>query len=416
MIRPSTPTPKNLRSLKLSFFDQGAPRICVPIMFHYLPSSECNREGIIKNCDKLQKSLAETLTNFYPLAGRFREDEFSIHCNDEGVEYVESKVNTDLADFLREGPKIEPLDDLLPQMDQPSSPLLGVQVNVFNSDAFTLATFINEWAQTCRTGTTTEGCLPSFGQLSSIFPAKALSGPQFSPPSNRGPKIITKRFVFDALAIAKLKERINSSATFMRPTRVVVVMSLIWKVLLRISLAKYGHSRDSSFLFPINLRGRSNLASLEHAQGNFYVTVAATLEAIELRRELNDFVNSIGSTAGDTSLSIGKASVDEIISLSIKWGTEIINKLGQGDEMDIYASTSWCRFPWYEADFGWGKPIWVSSVGRTFEVICLFDTKNSEGIEAWVSLKENEMIGFEKNRDILSSTSKVAFDSSIWIK
>ncbi|XP_060167905.1 acetyl-CoA-benzylalcohol acetyltransferase-like [Lycium barbarum] len=430
MMKPSTPTPNHLQSLSLSFFDQGAPRIYVPILFHYLPSSEWNNEGITERCDKLQKSLAETLTNFYPLAGRFREDEFSIHCNDEGVEYVESKINTDLTEFLREGPKIEPLEDLLPKMDKLSSPLLGVQVNIFNcgglviaiqishvaADAFTLATFLNEWAQASLTGTTTKYCLPRFSHLSSLFPTRVLSGPQFSPPSNIGPKIVTKRFVFDALAISKLKDRINSSATFTRPTRVVAVMSLIWKVLVGISSAKHGHSRDSCFLFPINLRGKSNLPSLEHALGNFYVTVVATLEANQLRKELNDFVNSIGSTARDTSLSIGKASVDEIISLSINCGTEIINKFGQGDKMDIYACTSWCRFPWYEVDFGWGKPIWVSSVGRPFEIISLFDTKSGDGIEAWVSLKENDMAEFERDPDILSSTSKEAFDSSIWIK
>ncbi|KAJ8572504.1 hypothetical protein K7X08_009015 [Anisodus acutangulus] len=428
MIRPSTPTPNHLQSLNLSFFDQGAPRIYVPILFHYLPASECNREGIIERCDKLQKSLAETLTNFYPLAGRFSEDELSIHCNDEGVEYVESKVNADLAEFLHQGPKnIELLDDLLPKMDQPSSPLLGVQVNIFNcgglviaiqishivADAFTLATFLNEWAQTSLTGTTTKGCFPSFSHLSSLFPARVLSGPQFSPPSNIGPKIVTRRFVFDALAIVKLKDIINSSAIFTRPTRVVVVMSLIWKVLVGISSAKLGYSRDSCFLFPINLRGKSNLPSLEHALGNFYVTVVATLEANQLRNELNDFVSAIGCTARDTSVSIGKASIDDIISLAINCGTEVVNKLGQGDEMDIYASTSWCRFPWYEVDFGWGKPIWVSSVGRTFEVISLFDTKNGDGIEAWVSLKENDMAEFERDPNILSSTSKVA---SMWIK
>ncbi|KAK6805475.1 hypothetical protein RDI58_003260 [Solanum bulbocastanum] len=71
---------------------------------------------------------------------------------------------------------------------RPSSPLLGVQVNVFNcgglvmgiqilhivSDAFTLATFVNEWAYTSLTGTT-KYCLPiSFGHLSSLFPTRML--------------------------------------------------------------------------------------------------------------------------------------------------------------------------------------------------------------------------------------------------
>ncbi|MCD7449652.1 hypothetical protein HAX54_000882 [Datura stramonium] len=420
MVKPSTPTPNHLRSLKLSFFDQGAPRMYVPILFHYLPTSE---GSIAERCDKLQKSLSQTLTKFYPLAGRFSEDEFTIHCNDEGVEYLETKVNADLAVFLYQGPNnIEVLDDLLPT-DMPSSPLLGIQVNIFNcgglvmginishilADGFTLGTFVKEWSHISQTGTTKD-CLPSFGGFSSLFPTRVLSGPQFSAPSNKDPNIITKRFVFDALAIAKLKNRTNSSATFTRPTRVVVVLSLIWKVLVGISSAKHGHSRESSLLFPINLRGKSNLSSLEHALGNFYVTVVATLEAKQ-RKELNDFVNVVGSTTRDISANIGKASIDDITSLSITYGTEVVNKLGQKD-VDNYPSTSWCRFPWYEADFGWGKPSWVSSVSKNYEGISLIDTKSGDGIEAWIGLKEKDMADFERDPDILSFTSKAAFDSS----
>ncbi|MCD7449650.1 hypothetical protein HAX54_000880 [Datura stramonium] len=429
MVKPSTPTPNHLRSLKLSLFDQMAPHIFVPILFHYLPSSECNTDGITdQRCDKLQKSLAQTLTKFYPLAGRFCKDDLSIHCNDEGVEYVESKVNADLAEFLHQGLRIELLNDLLPT-DLPSNLLLRLQVNVFScggiviginishilADGFTLGSFVKEWAHISQTGTT-NGCLPSFGHLLLLFPPTELSGSQVSLPSNIGPKIVTRRFVFDALAIAELKDRINSSATFTRPTRLVVVLSFIWKVLVSNSSAKHGHSRGSSLLFPINLRGKSNLSSLEHALGNLYVTVVASLEENQLRKELNDFVNVVGSTTRDTSACIAKASIDDITSMFVSCGTEVVNKLGLGDTIDIYPSTSWCRFPWYEADFGWGKPFWVSSVSKPFEVIILNDTKDGDGIEAWVSLKENEMIEFEKDPDILSYTSKVAFDSSMWIK
>ncbi|XP_070007643.1 acetyl-CoA-benzylalcohol acetyltransferase-like [Nicotiana sylvestris] len=173
MLKPSTPTPNHLRSLNLSLFDQGAPRMYVPILFHYLPTStEWNMEEITKRCDKLQKSLADTLTKFYPLAGRLRKDDLSIHCNDEGVDYVETNVNADLAEFLHEGPKnTELLDDFLP-IELPSSPLLGVQVNIFNcgglvigiqishilADGFTFGTFFKEWAHISQTGTT-KGCL-----------------------------------------------------------------------------------------------------------------------------------------------------------------------------------------------------------------------------------------------------------------
>lgn len=208
--------------------------------------------------------------------------------------------------------------------------------------------------------------------------------------------------MFNALAIAKLKERINSTATLKKTTRVVVVMSLIWNVLVGISSAKHGHSRDSTLFFPINLRGKSNLTSTEHVLGNFLMSGIAILEANKSRMELNDFVNLVGNASRDTSVGIGKASIDDITSMVVKNNTEFLNKFGQKDKMDIYAITSWCRFPWYEADFGWGKPFWVSSVGRSMEVISLFDTKNGDGIEAWLGLNENDMAEFERDPDILT--------------
>ncbi|KAF3672153.1 putative acetyl-CoA-benzylalcohol acetyltransferase-like [Capsicum annuum] len=421
MLKPSTPTVNHLQSLKLSLFDQLAPRHYEPVLFHYLPSTSDCEEGIImtERCDKLQKSLAQTLTKYYPLAGRFREDELSIHCNDEGVEYVETKVNADLAKFIHQGvPKnIELLNDLLPEMEHvPSSPLLGVQVNVFNcggvviaiqmshilADGFTFATFVKEWAHISQTGTT-EDCLPRFGQLPLLFPTRVLSRTRFSRPPNHGPKIVTRRFVFDALAITKLKNTIDSSATFRKPTRVVVVMSLIWKVLADISSAKNGHSRDSSLIFYISLRGKFHSPSLKNALGNCTTFGIADLEASQSRNELTDFVNLVGNTIQDTSVGIGKASVDDVSSLVLNNQSKVAYKRRQGDTMDIYRCTSWCRFPLYEADFGWGKPFWVSAVSfDIIEIVCLMDTKNGDGIEAWVSLKENVMAEFEKHPDILT--------------
>lgn len=123
--------------------------------------------------------MAETLARFYPLAGRYRKDDFSIECNDEGVEYVETKVNADLAEFIHQAPENEVVDDLLawrvpPKVDLSSSPLLGIQVNRFKCgglvmgiqsshilvDAYTLGSFVNEWAHITKTGTT-KACLPS---------------------------------------------------------------------------------------------------------------------------------------------------------------------------------------------------------------------------------------------------------------
>ncbi|KAH0767059.1 hypothetical protein KY285_002930 [Solanum tuberosum] len=266
MLKPSAPTPNHLRILNLSLFDQLS-----------LP----------------------------------------------GVEYVETKVNADLAEFLHQGPNNEPLVDFLPKMEhRPSSPLIGVQVNVFNygglvmriqishivANAFTLATFVNEWAYTSLTGTTKD-CLSNFGHLSSLFPTRVLSGSQYSPPppnTTTRPKIVT--------------------------------------------------------------RGKYN-------------------------------------TGRDTCVAIGKASsVDDVSSLVVNNHTKGVDKYLQRDTMDVYPITSWCGFPWYEADFGWRKPFWVTSVSiNDYEAIVMMDTKDGDGIQAWIGLNENDMTQFERDPHILSS-------------
>ncbi|KAE8716155.1 UDP-glucose flavonoid 3-O-glucosyltransferase 6-like [Hibiscus syriacus] len=61
-----------------------------------------------------------------------------------------------------------------------------------------------------------------------------------------------------------------------------------------------------------------------------------------------------------------------------------------------FTLTSLCRFPLYEADFGWGKPIWACSGDREINSIATFmDTITGDGMEAWITLKEEEMAKFD---------------------
>ncbi|KAF3649970.1 hypothetical protein FXO38_05616 [Capsicum annuum] len=94
-------------------FDQPDASNYAPILFHYFPSNEQNNTA--ERCDKLKKSLADTLVNFYPLAGRFNRNDLSIQFNDQDAEYVGTRVNADLAEFLHQlGPKVEIFDHHLP--------------------------------------------------------------------------------------------------------------------------------------------------------------------------------------------------------------------------------------------------------------------------------------------------------------
>ena len=68
-----------------------------------------------------------------------------------------------------------------------------------------------------------------------------------------------------------------------------------------------------------------------------------------------------------------------------------------------YGCSSWCRFPLYEADFGWGTPIWIAVPAfLSKNTIGLMDAKDGEGIEAIVCLDKDEMAVFETNEELLS--------------
>ena len=77
-------------------------------------------------------------------------------------------------------------------------------------------------------------------------------------------------------------------------------------------------------------------------------------------------------------------------------------------EVDVYMFTSWCNFPFYEIDFGWGKPVWLSRIPLPYESTSLLHTQDGDGIEAWVCFNKQDMPLFLRDEDILAFTSKEA--------
>lgn len=73
----------------------------------------------------------------------------------------------------------------------------------------------------------------------------------------------------------------------------------------------------------------------------------------------------------------------------------------------MFIFSSLCRFPLYVIGFGWGKPIWVAWVNSPpFTNTAFFvDTKCGDGIEAWLTLKDEDMAKFECDDEILGYLS-----------
>ncbi|KAJ9176248.1 hypothetical protein P3X46_011583 [Hevea brasiliensis] len=421
-IKPSSPTPIHLRNFKLSLLDQLAPVCYGSLLLFYSINAQINHHLTLSERSQLLKtSLSETLTRFYPLAGRVKDDT-SIECNDYGVVFVETQVNCFLSMFLGK-PDTQMIRTLIPiEIESPEArngSLLQVQVNCFScgglaigvcisqkiSDAITAAIFIKDWAATAArassgAGSTlqAEALLPLFN-AASIFPPRNFS---FTKPTSRLNKEVydTKRFVFEASKITALKAK-AASESVKNPTRVEAVTGLIWKCAMNASRSHTQHFRLSILSQSVNIRRRITPPLPEHTIGNLAGHFASKVTEGEI--ELASLVSHLREGVKDFGENYVKKLRGDDVFVALRESFKEARHILQDGNIDFYISTSLCRFPFYDIDFGWGKPLWVTvPIGAFKNVIVMIDGRDGDGIEAWVTLTEEDMAFFERDRDLLA--------------
>ncbi|KAL6347286.1 hypothetical protein AAG906_013722 [Vitis piasezkii] len=356
LIKPSSPTPSHLRHLTLTPVDRLAPPIKASNIFYY-PAKWSNPAVDVERRNRLETSLSETLTRFYPLAGRYIRESHSVDCNDEGVEYLVAEVEGKLSQLLsRRNEVIEQVIHLAG--GEFTNSLASVQVTVFACggvtigvrirhsvvDGFTAAHFISAWETASREGID-EVIWPSF-DLASLLPAKDLPmvKPRPSPKIFGADKVVTRRFIFDGANISSLKAAACDPSFKREPSRVEAVTALIWRALI-----------GSTFMADSSKTELPNLKEL-----------------VGLLREAK-FKEPV--------------SREDVLLTVIKSTNELHKALGK-EAVDVYNFTSWCRFPFYGNDFGWGKPAWMTRCHTPVEMISLQDTECGDGIESWVTLEK----------------------------
>lgn len=415
LIKPSTPTPNHLRDLKLSWFDQITPATYGSFVF-FFPAAD-------HSCciEKLENSLSEVLTRFYPLAGRFDQEKNSIDCSDQGAEYLEALViNANLNQFILNELDPRLLNRLVPFPNELvfTPTVLAVQINKFDcgglaiganlqhkfADGYTLFTFIKEWATCCRMGVDKVECL-SF-ETGSVLPAERYTAMHKIPfPQDNSENLVTRRFIFKAAAISALKAK----AALEQPSRVQVLIALIWKARIALAQAKTGSLSDSLQIFPYNFRGKTALPIPTNSAGNLFRNVVVRFTADDdTKLELQHLVNLVGNEIRRAAESFAKAEQAEDLFLSATNSSKEIHEEKTKGNTDICVLTSMCRFPYYGADFGWGKPAWIASAHKPLEFVLLMDTGSDGGIEAWVTLEPSNMLRFEQDPDILAYSCKPA--------
>ncbi|KAJ4848945.1 hypothetical protein Tsubulata_034181 [Turnera subulata] len=422
LVKPSTPTSHQL--LKISYLDQIAPPAYLPFIFYYQADAKPIPAEQDERCNQLERSLSETLSLYYPLAGRYNQDKLMVDCNDEGAFFVEAKADGNLDQLLQGKPEGNVLNRLLPFEDEMSfrTILLAVQINRFDcgglaigmclshkiADGSTASSFINAWATASRVGIN-EVTSPGF-DAGSLFPStEALTYVPAPPSISNDTKIVTKRFVFGGDAIFKLKARAMEHTCYSDsknlPSRVQVVTAMIWKALMGINQAKHNQLRTSLLVSSYNLRDKMALPVPQSSFGNLYRMVVTRFQPTHKNPEFQELVTLFNHSVTKAKEDTAKiANPGDMVALASNSSREVGEEVKSGG-VDVCIISSLSRFPFYDADFGWGKPHWFSSVHKPLEIGLLLDTKCGTGIEAWMSLEEKRMLQFEQDQDIVAFTS-----------
>ncbi|KAJ0094106.1 hypothetical protein Patl1_16845 [Pistacia atlantica] len=362
IIKPSSPTPDNLRSFKLSLFDQLAPAVYGPMIFFYPNGATTHHASIAEQSHHLKKSLADTLTRFFPLAGRIK-DNFTIDCNDNGVGCVEARVNCLLSEIL-EHPDLEALNQFLPfELDSTESStdsLILVQSTFFNCGG------VANWGR-------------PFAQVEQMEPL-------FAAPN------------IDAL------KAITASPGVQNPTRAEAVTALIWKCALNAARSNSRILRPSLLSQSVNLRRKIVPPLPENTIGNLGAHISAHKDESEI--ELQGLVREIRRGKQGFSKKYVKKLQDDAFKAITETFKEAVSMFKSRD-IEFYKLTNMCNFPFYEIDFGWGKPTWVTIPGVTLKnLVKLMDSREGDGsIEALVILSEKDMTLFERDKELLAYAS-----------
>lgn len=407
-ITPFSPTPPHLRTRKFGLLDDFAPNIHMPWVFYY----KNYKDGDI---NILKKSLSQTLTQYYPFAGRLLEPSAPhIECNDAGVDFLEASIDSPLHEFVTKTEQDETLDQLFPDalgcaVNKSSPNMVAVQLNHFTcggaavavsishkvADALTMLNFLKHWATVTRGGSPIN---PTFFSLSGGGNIKI---PEFLSKGTDKVEYAIKRFAFPNIKLNALKNKVDAmGTTHVKPSRVEALTSLLFKSAVSAATIKSGSLQPSNLSQAMNLRTKFSTKLPESAAGNISMMVTAKM-VDSAPMEVNEVVTNMRKVMmklqgiGDVE-ELGEKLVDTVLTV--------------GDNRSrTYNFTSVCRFPLYQVDFGWGNPVraLLRQGNANAEFFVFMDAPSGDGIEATVQMEKEEMAIFQKDKELLEYSQDI---------
>lgn len=423
IVRPAEPTPETC--LPVSNVDALFPHInYVPICYFYASKTTANESF---RSTVLKAALGRALVQFYPVAGRVKTDHndriIEIHCNGDGVLFVEAEADSvmdDLGDF-----NITNLDlGFTPVVDSSQGasacPLFMVQVTRFKcggvcvgvalehilADGTSWLRFINAWSDIARghnyvkiplfldrramSSSPNDPPRPKFTHIEYEAPPEMKSYEHDDAASG---KLIYKKLKLSRNQMNALKAKCKDGDGHVRYTTFEVLVGHVW----RCSIMTWRLPKDQETKLRIPVSGRTRLQEAPLPQGYFGNCIFYATSIVK---------------AGELCSNPIKFSVNKVHEAIARMDNEYlrsaINFLNQQRDLSIVSSNlsnlkcpnleiiNWARLPYFEADFGWGRPVYVGRgdvppVGRSH----LLPTDDGS-ILYGVTFPERQMELFEK--------------------
>ncbi|XP_043711131.1 omega-hydroxypalmitate O-feruloyl transferase-like [Telopea speciosissima] len=425
LVSPKNPIP--VETLFLSNIDQA---VCFPVetvfFFEALP---CGFSSTLDISERVKRSVSEVLLiPYYFMAGRLKfnveTDRLELICNNAGALFVSATSGLalkDLGDLSLPNPSFHHLIHRPGRSKSlPEKPLLTIQVTRFKCGGFSIGFVTNHSILDGRAAS------EMFQNLASICRGqglkthvlyidrtciKARNPPQikyphqeytkqieissltssFTSPCQPSPsfqfsgKYTRKLFTFSPHMVKTLKDKAQAKCSSFD-----VMVAHLWRARTRVV---FSHPEEiSTVLFAVDIRSKISPPLPNGFIGNAVITAFASAKVGDLEEKPLSFAVEMVMGATDRV-------TDEYARSVIDW-LEVHKGVPATLNGNFYVS-AWWKLPFYELDFGSGKPIHYGPiVGGTDEFVLLLAQGSSSrgneggGISVWIGLEQEKMQNF----------------------
>ncbi|XP_008223321.1 PREDICTED: shikimate O-hydroxycinnamoyltransferase-like [Prunus mume] len=423
MVKPAEEsTPRS--PLWLSNSDLMFPPFHISTVYFYRPSSEHNFFDV----GVLKQALSKALVPFYPLAGRLKlndqSERLEIDCNAEGVLFVVAESSSALDDFGNFAPTPD-FNKLIPTVDYSEIslyPILVLQVTYFKCGGASLGVgmehrivdgtsglhFVNTWSDIAR------------GDLSNIKPPfmdRTLLRAR-DPPQPAFPHIELQPFPQMKLATDHLQSTITTTTTSIfrltqeqlkilkakleedggninntiKYTTFEILAGHIWRCVCK--ARKVPDDQDTMLVITIDGRSRLKPTLPPHFFGNAISKAVQIAAAGDIQSKPTLYATScVHDTLVRTDDDYFRSFLDYL---------ELHNSRVPKPNPFIWSPNlwinSWVRLPIHDADFGWGRPIFMGPGEAPVDGYCtiLPSATNDRRLSVCISLNSEHMESFSK--------------------